>query len=131
MALEFPNTLKNARLQQIINAIDAGPGAGKLRLYPSPRPIAGGNPGTLLAELTFSDPSFPSPTGGSVSADPITPGLGLVADDVAWFRVVDSNSSFIIDGDVGVSGSDLNLNSVTIIVGINVDVTSFDLTGGN
>jgi hypothetical protein len=36
-----------------------------------------------------------------------------------------------MDGDVGTSGSDLNLNSVAITTGAEVSVTSFTITAGN
>ena len=56
MALGFATTLRTARASQIVAAIDAGAGAGKLRLYNGTRPATGGTVTTLLAELTFSDP---------------------------------------------------------------------------
>ncbi len=48
-----------------------------------------------------------------------------------WFRCVDSTGTFCVDGSVGTSGSDLNLNSTTISSGQNVAVSSFVITGGN
>lgn len=132
MALTFTDTLQNARLQAIIDAIDSGTGPGKLRLYSGTRPSVDAAPaGTLLAELTFSDPSFPSPDGGTVSADPITSGLGLASQTATYFRVVNSSSVTVLDGNVGTSGSDLNLNSTSIVSGINVAVNTFDLVAGN
>ena len=56
MALGFATTLRTARASQIVAAIDAGAGAGKLRLYNGTRPATCGAVTTLLAELTFSDP---------------------------------------------------------------------------
>jgi hypothetical protein len=37
----------------------------------------------------------------------------------------------VVDGDVGTSGSDLNLNSTSITIGGSVAVTSFTITAGN
>jgi hypothetical protein len=44
---------------------------------------------------------------------------------------VDSTGTCCIDGNVGTSGSDLNLNSTSITSGQNVAVTSFTITEGN
>jgi hypothetical protein len=49
-----------------------------------------------------------------------------------WFRIVQSGgSNFVLDGDVGTSGSDLNLTTTTIVSGQPVSVTSFVITEGN
>ena len=56
MTLGLATTLRNARLDQITTAIDAGT-AGLLRIYDGSRPATGGAATTLLAELTLSDPS--------------------------------------------------------------------------
>jgi hypothetical protein len=63
----------------------------------------------------------------------------IVADSSAnatatatWFRIVKSDgTTHVMDGDVGTSGSDLNLNSVAITTGAEVSVTSFTITAGN
>jgi hypothetical protein len=48
-----------------------------------------------------------------------------------WFRCVDSTGTCCVDGNVGTSGSDLNLNSTSINSGVQVSVTSFTITAGN
>lgn len=132
MALGYNTTLRNTRLNAITTDIDKGAGAGKLRIYDGTRPATGGTATTLLAELTFSDPSFPAASGGSITASSITGDTSADATGTAtWFRIVDSNNVFVMDGNVGTSGSDLNLNSTSISTGIAVDVTSFVITHGN
>jgi hypothetical protein len=49
----------------------------------------------------------------------------------SWFRITDSAGNAVVDGDVGTSGSDLNLNTVSITSGVQVSVTSLVLTDGN
>jgi hypothetical protein len=50
----------------------------------------------------------------------------------SWFRLLKSDGTTIVmDGDVGTSGSDLNLNSTAITAGGTVSVTSFAITCGN
>ena len=132
MALEFNNTLIDSRLVEITTLIDAGAGAGFLRIYNGTRPAKGGTATTLLAELTFSDPSFPAPSSQALTASAITDEASApVTGTATWFRVADASAVFVFDGDVGTSGSDLNLNSVAISAGAAVDITSFVITAGN
>lgn len=57
MALAFATTLRNAMLDEIKTALDAGAGAALIRIYDGTRPATGGTATTLLAELTCTDPS--------------------------------------------------------------------------
>lgn len=119
-------------LDQIKTAVDAGAGAGLLRIYDGSRPATGGSATTLLAELTFTDPSAPSASGGVLTFSSITSDSSANATGTAtWFRLVDSTGAFVLDGNVGTSGSDLNLNTTSIVSGATVSVTSFTITEGN
>ena len=132
MALAFSETVRNNRLQQIADAINGGAGAGKLRIYDGARPASGGTPTTLLAELILTDPCEASVAAGVLTFDGINSDTSADAGGTAtWFRLVDSNNAFVVDGDVGTSGSDLNLNSVAISAGQTISVTSFTITEGN
>jgi hypothetical protein len=131
MAISYATTLRNSRMDAIKTAIDAGT-AGLLRIYDGTRPATGGAATNLLAELTFNDPSFPSATGGVITASAITQDSSANASGTAtWFRVVDSTGTFVMDGNVGTTGSDLNLTTVSIVITQPVSVTSFVLTEGN
>lgn len=137
MALGFTAVLQRNRLDEITSLIDAGAGAGRIRIYDGTRPTnadtaIGGQ--TLLAELDFSGTSFPAASGtpGSMTANAISDDAAADATGTAsWFRVVDDSTGVVMDGDVGTSGSDLNLNSVAIQIGIRVSITSMVLTSGN
>lgn len=132
MALSYATALRNARLDLITAAIDAGSGPGLLRLYNGTRPAACGSATTLLAELTLSDPCAPAASGGLWTANGITPDSSANTSGTAtWFRVVDATGTCVVDGNVGTSGSDLNLNSTVISSGQQVSVTSFTITAGN
>jgi hypothetical protein len=130
-ALAYSNTVRNSRMTQVLNAIDGGAGAGLWRIYDGSRPATCGTATTLLAELTCSDPS------GSVASQALT-FSAITADASAnatgtatWFRIVDSTGTCCVDGNVGTSGSDLNLNSVSISTGQEVSITSAVITEGN
>lgn len=131
MAIEINDTLANARADQITVARDAGAGAALIRIYDGARPAKGGAVTTLLAELTFSDPSSPPASAGALTASTITGANAVATGEASWFREVDSDGLFVLDGDVGTSGSDLNLNTTSIVVGNPVNVTSYVVTEGN
>lgn len=129
MALAANTTIVNNMMDEITTAIDAGAGAGYLRIYDGTQPAKGGTPTTLLAELRFSDPSFGAASAGIITAGNITQDATPAADGTAtWFRVTDSNNVFVLDG---VVGSDLVLTTSTISTDAPVQVSVFRLTGPN
>jgi hypothetical protein len=131
MALAYLAALRSNMLDEVTALVDAGT-AGLLRIYDGTQPATGGTATTLLAELTFTDPSFPAASAGVLTASAITDDSSANATGTAtWFRVVDSAAVFVFDGTVGTSGTDLILDSVSITAGQTVSVTSFVITEGN
>jgi hypothetical protein len=130
MAIAYHATLRNAKLDAITTR--AG-NAALLRIYNGTRPATGGAATTLLAELVCGSPFAAAASGGVLTANAITQDSAADATDTAtWFRLVQSDgTTHVLDGDVGVSGSDLNLSSVSIVTGGAVSVTSFVITAGN
>jgi hypothetical protein len=128
MALAYSVTIRNNMLTEIVDASSAG----FLRIYDGTRPATGGAATTLLAELTLSGPSG-TVSGGFLAFSTITADSSANASGTAtWFRVVAANgSTHVIDGNIGTSGSDLNLNTLAIVASANVSVTSFTITEGN
>lgn len=132
LALAYSTTLRNERLVRIQVNIDLGAGAGLFRIYDGTRPATCGTATTLLAELTFTDPCAGAPSGGVLTFSAITADASANATGTAtWFRNVDSTGTCVVDGNVGTSGSDLNLNSTSIATGQNVAVSSYTITEGN
>jgi len=132
MALGFNVTLRNNILDEITALIDAGTTGGYLRIYDGTRPATGGAATTLLAELQFSTTSFPAASSGAMTANAITADSSANATGTAtWFRVVDDVAGHVMDGNVGTSGSDLNLTSTSITATQSVSCSSFVLTAGN
>jgi hypothetical protein len=130
MALGYASGLRNAQLDAITTF--AG-NSGKLRIYNGTRPATGGTATTLLAELTCNATFAPAASGGVLTLNAITQDASADATGTAtWFRLVKSDgTTHVLDGDVGTSGSDLNLNSTSITSGATVSVTSFTITCGN
>lgn len=132
MAIAYVTALRNTRMDAIDDAVNAGAGAGLIRIYDGTRPATGGTATTLLAELTASDPMFGASASGVLTASAITQDASANATGTAtWFRVVDSAGNAVMDGNVGTSGSDLNLTTASIVSGQPVSITSFVITEGN
>jgi hypothetical protein len=131
MALAYEAaTLRDAMLDAITTR--AG-NAALLRIYSGSRPATGGTATTLLAELTCGSPFAGAAVNGVLTLNAITQDSSANATGTAtWFRIVQSDgSTFVLDGDVGTSGSDLNLTTTSIVSGQPVSVSSFVITEGN
>lgn len=88
---------------------------------------------TLLAELVMSNPAFGSAvdispgaraTAATITEDSTADNTGTAT----FFRVRDRNNVVVMQGTVGTSGAELNLNSVAISAGAAVQVTSMTFT---
>ena len=131
--LRFTTALRNA----MGDAITTYAGASCiLRLYSGTQPAnantaLSGN--TVLAELTCNATFAPAASGGVVTLNSITNDSSANATGTAtFFRLFRSDGTTVIcDGEVGTSGSDLNINSTSISSGAAVAVTSATFTIGN
>jgi hypothetical protein len=112
-------------MQEILDAIDAGAGAATLKLYTGPRPATGAaiSGETLLGTMTFTDPAGTVTTGvltfDTIAGETNAPDNGVVA----WARINDSNGAFVVDLDVGITGSgaDIEINNINIVAGGTID----------
>jgi hypothetical protein len=106
---------------------------GLLRIYDGTRPATGGTATTLLAQLTCSATAPRAQRRGVLTLNAITQDSSADATGTAtWFRIVKSSGgTFVMDGSVGTSGSDLNLTTTSIVATQPVSVTSFVITEGN
>jgi hypothetical protein len=131
MALSLSTALRNARLDAITAAVGS---AGVCRIYTGTRPASVATAvgaQVLLAELTLGSPMAPAASGGVLTLDAITQDSAANATGTgAWFRISSSGGTAVIDGDVAASGADLNLNTVSIVSGGPVAISSFTLTEG-
>ncbi len=129
MALGYVATLRNAKLNAITTAVGA---SALLRIYSGTRPATGGTATTLLAELTCNATFAPAASGGVLTLNAITQDASADATGTAsWFRILTSGASAQIDGNVGTSGSDLNMTTTSLVATQPVSVTSFTITDGN
>jgi hypothetical protein len=132
MTLSYAVTMKNSRLDQITSAIST---SGLLRIYDGSVPT---NADTalgaqvLLAELALSSAFAPGASSGVLTASAITSDTSANATGTAtFFRLVTSGGTSKVQGTVGTSGQDLNLNTVSIVAAATVAVSSMVITSGN
>ena len=130
MALGYSVTLRNAQLDAITTRAGA---SALLRIYSGTRPATGGTATTLLAELTCNATFAPGASSGVLTLNAITQDSSANATGTAtWFRIVQSDgATHVMDGDVGTSGSDLNLTTTSIVSGQPVSISSATITRGN
>lgn len=132
MTLRVSNAARSSLADALRLLVDAGDGAGKIRVYSGSQPagpdtaVAGQ---TLLAEFTLADPSFGAASNGVVTlaSTPRTT-TGVAAGTASWFRMLDSDNVAIADGAVATSDAELNLNTTTVSVGVNLEITGGTIT---
>ena len=139
MTVRINTALRTAMADQVGATVDAGSGAGRLRIYTGSQPAtpATAPSGTLLCEITLNDPSFDAAVTGVAALD-ITPaltGTGVAAGTAGWARLLTSTEAAgtglgVVDGSVTATGGggDFTLNTTTISVGLTVSVTSVSVT---
>ena len=130
MAIAYAVGIRNAMLDEITTVAGA---SALLRIYDGTRPATGGTATTLLAELTCNATFAAAASSGALTLNAITQDSSANATGTAtWFRIVASNgTTHVMDGNVGTSGSDLNLTTVSIVATQPVSVTSFVITEAN
>jgi len=124
MAVTYSTAAKTARMQAVIDQIDAGAGAGTLEI---------GTTGmaSVLAILTLADPSGTAASGVlTFDFDPdISDSSANATGTAAEARIKDSNGTVIISGlTVGTSGTDIVLDSTSITAGQTVTLTTGTIT---
>ena len=130
MALGYATGVRNAQLDAITTFTGA---SALLRIYNGARPATGGAATTLLAELVCNATFAPAASGGTLTLNAIANDAAANATGTAtWFRLVKADgTTHVMDGNVGTSGSDLNMNTVSIVASGPVAVSSFVITAGN
>lgn len=133
MSLGINETIRNDRLDVLTAAVDAGTGPGVIKVYDGTRPATGAaiTTETLLVTGTFSDPSAAAASGGVLTFNSITGANAVATGTATWARIEDSDGNFIADMDAGTSGTDLILNTTSLVTGGPVAFTAATITAGN
>lgn len=137
MATRIPTGVRNAAADAAAGRVDAGSGAGVIRLYSGSQPSSANDAATgdLLAEVDCADPAYDAASSGSAElagtprSDEGTAAAGS-GTDAGWARIVDSDGNAVVDGSVSGTGSggDIELDNVNIAEGQTVNITGHTIT---
>lgn len=122
--LKLNTILRNNMLDEITTF--AGTSA-VLKIYSGTQPAGGGTETTILAQLTCNASQFATAAAaGVLTLSSITQDSAANNSGVAtWFRIETSIGTFVMDGDVSVTGGggDLTLNDTSIVQNGTVSLT--------
>jgi len=139
MTIGLSTTLRNARLQHILDAIDAGGdeyGGGHFLIYSGDRPATGvaidEYENILLLNFALSWPCG-SITDGVLTFGAVGSVVGLAEGVATFARLVDEGDLFVADLSVSVVGGvgEVQLDYTDIHVGTVVNCVSAVITEGN
>jgi hypothetical protein len=133
MATRIPTAARNAAADAVVDLMDAGAAAGKIRIYTGAQPASANDAasGTLLVEIATADPAFgAAATGAAALASTPRSAAAVAAGTAGWFRMLDSNNNTVADGSVTATGGggDLTLDNTSIASGQTVNITSLTYT---
>ena len=135
MSIQYRATLRNARMDAVTT--DFG-NAALIRIYdgtPPANPAASLSGNTLLAELTGASPFAAGASSGVLTASAITQDSAANAGGTAsFYRVYKSDGTTCCEqGTVTATGGggDMTLSTVTIVISVPVQITSWVHTEGN
>lgn len=101
-----------------------------IRTGAAPTNTSDGDSGTLLATLTMNATAFGAAssgvaTAGSITSETNAPNSGTMGH----YRIKNNaDAAVVCQGDVGLSGADINFDSVTVVAGGTVALTSLTVT---
>lgn len=131
MIIRLGTTLRNTLADAITAAIDAGSGAGTIKVYAGTLP-AGLSAGsdTLLATFNLTDPSAAAAVTGvaDFDFDPDISATVAASGTAGYYLAADSTGTVKLGGDVGTSGASMNFDSVAWVAGGTVNLTTGTVT---
>jgi hypothetical protein len=130
MALQFSDILRNAMLDQIETVAGS---AAKVVIYTGTAPanVAAAASGTVLATFTL-----PADWAGNAGAtvqgrkDFVVPQTttAVAAGTAGYFRIMTNGNVPHMQGTIGTTGADLNLDNTSIANGQSIQITSWQIT---
>lgn len=121
MAVNYAAAVKTSRMQVVRDAINAGSGPGKLRIFTAAY-------ASLLADVPLTDPVTVAADVLTLLAAPSTIAAGNTGT-AAIARIVDSDNNMVAEGlTVGTSGTDVVLDSTNVTSGQDVTINTATIT---
>lgn len=122
MTVVLTTTARNAACNAVVDLIDVGTtdANGDLVILTAAD--------DQVALLAFSNPAFGDAATGVATANAIANDTNATGGIAAKFMFRNRNNVEVLRGDVGTSGSDLNLSSLSIGAGDTISVSSFTVT---
>lgn len=127
--MRLSDNARTAMINALVDLTDGGSGAGTVQIRDGTAPAGPSEAatGTLLVTLTFNDPAFGAGAAGvaDVDVDPSVSAFAVASGTPTWYRVLDSDSTAIWDGDVS---ADMTVEPASIVNGGVVTLTSWSVT---
>jgi hypothetical protein len=132
-SFKISTAARDAACNAIVDLVDAGSGAGTIKVYTGAAPTNPGDAasGTLLGTLTCSDPAFGASSTGTATASAITSDTSADNSGTAgYFRILDSDATVVMQGTAGLTGDTPNLvfDNATIVAGGTIAITALTVT---
>jgi len=122
MSVSYAQALKDQRMTDVVNAIDAQSANGFLE-------IGTAGMAAVLVQISFQKPSFAEANSTITMAGAPKSGVASATGAAANARIKDGSGNVQVSGlTVGTSGSDIILNSTSITSGQTVTLTSATIT---
>ena len=132
--LKYSAALKTSQQAAISTAAGA---SAVLTLYSGSQPASPDTAVTSQVALsthtcaaTFGSASAGVLTVGAIGNGTGTAGAGS-GTNATWYRLTTSGGTALVDGTVGISGCDMNLNNTNVATGQMVSITSWTITNAN
>lgn len=130
--LKITNAAASAAANAVVDLVDAGPGAGTLRIYGAACPANAddADPTPLLVSLPYSPTAFGAASNGVATASSITTTNAAATGTAQCFRAKDGAAVTVFQGTVTATGGggQMQLISTSITSGQPVQITSMSYT---
>jgi hypothetical protein len=130
-AISIAAAVRRAAVDVVVDAVDAGAGAGTIEVRSGVRPATADDAatGTVLVTFTCADPAFgaasgTSPATATLNTSPVLSAVASNTGTATWARVKDSSGATVFDGGVATSGEAFTISSTSITSGATLTLSA-------
>lgn len=130
MSVQQSVAARNARIDAVVAQFGSTP---VLKIYSGSAPAncAAADTGSVVATLNLPNPCMNAASGGAATKTGTWEDASADGSGTATHFRIFNGATCHLQGTVGTSGADLNLDTVGITAGDDIVITSFTLTAGN